>query len=429
LVLNKVLSGEALSEFDFPDSGEFGDISALVRRIAERNHTLSVFAKGLVNDNFSQPYPKSFSGDELGESLIRINDKLNEAMYNEHIRQKEDKLRNWESEGLSKFVSILQRNRDNLDELCYEVISSLVEYLNANLGALFFLDNTNPNDIHFKQMATYAFEQKKLVNKRVYPDQGLIGRVFNEKHTIYLSEIPEGYISIVSGLGNSAPKNLLIVPLFINNEVYGAVEIASFNIIKGYQIEFIEKIGENIASTINNVLVNNKTRELLSQSRAQSELLSAQEEKMRKNLLELKNIQIEAEAGSYEMKDSFKIIEGHLLMVELNSKGDISAINSRVADFFGMEKATLVGKHYSDYSNFIPVDEYKVLINSWEKLLKGIDVQIQVKVKSGSGQVKNVLLNMCPQLQKSATAKILIFGTVISDTYELEGSLKERTLE
>ena len=410
LALNKLAKGEIASGIFYSDEKEFAEIAQRIDDLSVRYQDLAGFAKELANDNFSQTYPNSFINDDIGESLIKMNDKLNEAMYNEHIRRKEEKLRSWESDGLSKFVTILQRNRDKLDELCYELISNMVVYLNANLGAIFFLNKDNPEDIHFMQMATYAFDQKKIIMKKIYPEQGLLGRLYNEKQTIYLSEIPDDYISIATGMGDSSPRNLLIVPLLINKEVYGAVEIASLNVIKGYQIEFIEKIGENIASTINNVLVNNKTKELLEQSRAQSELLSAQEEKMRKNLLELRNIQIETESGLYEMKDSFKKLEDVLLMVELNKKGEIIALNQSVADFLGMQKSILIGKHFSDYSNFVPVDEYKGLIKNWENLMGGKKVQSEIKVKSGSGKLRNILLQMVPEIEIDNVIKVLFIG-------------------
>jgi len=414
LALNILSKGQNPAELKIAGEKEFVELSDRVNQITLRFKDLTNFANGLANDNYSQKYPTTFINDEFGEALIRINDKLNDAMYNEHIRVKEEKLRLWESEGLTKFVNILQRNRDNLDELCYDIIINLVQYLNANLGALFFINSDNVNDIYFEQMATYAFDQKKLINKKIYPEQGLIGRIFNEKQTIYLTEIPDGYINISSGLGESTPKNLLIVPLLINKEVYGAVEIASFNIIKGYQIEFIEKIGENIASTINNVLVNNKTKELLKQSRAQSELLSMQEEEMRRNLAELKNIQKESDAGLYEKREVYKSIEQILLLVEIDQTGVILSVNDQVPSFFAMEKSNLIGKHFSDYSYFIPVDEYKSLITNWEILKKGSKIQQEIKVKSGIGKMTNVLVTMIPELEKEQLSKIIIMGVEIT---------------
>lgn len=410
LTLTHLAEGQDASLIHLSGEKEFNLLADKINVISSRLGELAKFANGLVEDNFSQTYPKSFINDSIGEALIKINDKLNEAMYNEHIRQKEDKLRIWESEGLSKFVNILQRNRENLEELCYELISSLVEYLNADLGALFFINSDKLDDIYLEQMATYAFEQKRLINKKIYPDQGLIGRIFNEKETIYLTEIPEGYINITSGLGESPPKNLLIVPLLINREVYGAIEIASFNIIKGYQIEFIEKIGENIASTINNVLVNNKTKLLLEQSREQSELLSNQEEEMRRNLVELKNIQKESDANLYAQRDLFKSLEHILMLVELSPNGEILSVNERVLEFFAMSRNSLVGKHYSDYSNFVPVDEYKNLITSWNKIENNEEVQTELKVKSGKGKMVNVMVNMVPEFEKDQIQKIVILG-------------------
>lgn len=410
LALSQLADGNRTTSLYLSGEKEFDILSEKVNIISTRFNDLAKFANGLVEDNFSQSYPKSIIKDSIGEALIKINDKLNEAIYNEQLRQKDDKLRVWESEGLTKFVNILQRNRENLEELCYELISNLVEYLNADIGALFFINSDNLNDVYFEQMATYAFEQKRLVDKKIYPEQGLIGRVFNEKQTIYLSEIPKDYINITSGLGESSPKNLLIVPLLINMEVHGAIEIASFNVIKGFQIEFIEKIGENIASTINNVLVNDKTKRLLRQSREQSELLSNQEEEMRRNIIELKNIQKESDASIYAKRDLLKSLEHILLLVELSADGEILSISDYVPKFFAMSKENLVGKHYSDYSNFVPVDEYKNLILSWEKLANGEEVQTELKVKSGLGKMTNIMVNIVPEFENEKIQRIILMG-------------------
>lgn len=408
--LNQLAKGQEATKFEISKHNEFYELAEKVNIIASRFNDLAGFASGLANNDFAQVYPKTLIDDNIGEALIKINDKLNDAMYNENIRQKEEKLRAWESEGLSKFVNILQRNRENLDELCYDLISNLVEYLNADLGALFFINSDNPEDIYFEQMATYAFEQKKKQLKKIYPEQGLIGRIYNEKETIFLSEIPQDYIKIASGLGKGSPKNLLIVPLLINKEVYGAIEIASFNLIKGFHIEFIEKIAENIASTINNVLVNNKTKELLKQSREQSELLSNQEEEMRKNLMELKQIQAKSDESKFESREKLKQLEHNLLILEINHKGVILFVNDVIPDFFAMKKENLLKKQYSDYSSYVPVDEYKNLISSWEKLKSGVEVQTDLKVKNGFGVMTKVLVNMTPIMKDEQLDKVLLLG-------------------
>lgn len=410
IALNLLAKGHKPATLSITGDKEFMEISDRINTISLRFREMAEFANELLNDNFTQKYPASFIDDEIGEALIKINDKLNEAMYNEHIRLKEEKLRLWESEGLSKFVNILQRNRDNLDELCYEIILNLVQYLNANLGALFFINFDNPDDIYFEQMATFAYDQRKIINKKIYPEQGLIGRIYNERQTIYLTEIPDGYINVSSGLGESTPKNLIIVPLLINKEVYGAIEIASFNIIKGFQIEFIEKIGENIASTINNVLVNNKTKELLKQSRAQSDMLGMQEEEMRRNLVELKNIQNESDSELLENRSIFKSLDRSLLLAEIDNNGLIVSINDQMPALFLLEKANIIGKHYSDFSYLVAVDEYKNLIANWQLVKAGKRAQFEMKVKNGYGKMINLFVNLIPGLVNDKLTKVIIMG-------------------
>ena len=87
--------------------------------------------------------------------------------------------------------------------------------------------------------------------------------------------MPENYVKITSGVGEALPRHLVIVPLKITEDVYGIIEIASFGPIQKYQIEFLEKLGESIASTIKNVKINESIEQLLENAQEQSEELRA----------------------------------------------------------------------------------------------------------------------------------------------------------
>ena len=99
--------------------------------------------------------------------------------------------------------------------------------------------------------------------------------------------MPNDYLKIRSGLGGATPRCLLVIPFLHNGEVVAVLEIASFQVLKKVEIEFLEKSGESIASAIYFIRVNEHTRTLLEISKLQTSQLQAQEEEMRQNIEEL----------------------------------------------------------------------------------------------------------------------------------------------
>jgi PAS domain-containing protein len=73
----------------------------------------------------------------------------------------------------------------------------------------------------------------------------------------------------------------------MDREVYGIVELATFKEFLPHEINFVEKLGETIASTLSSVKINQKNRKLLEQFKEQAEQMRAQEEEMRQNMEEL----------------------------------------------------------------------------------------------------------------------------------------------
>jgi hypothetical protein len=80
--------------------------------------------------------------------------------------------------------------------------------------------------------------------------EGLIGQAALSGQNLYLDEIPEGYIKIVSGLGTSSPRYLLIVPLKKENEVKGVIEIATFAPLKENTRKQVDEMAQILAGKI-----------------------------------------------------------------------------------------------------------------------------------------------------------------------------------
>lgn len=280
---------------------EIGQMSYALNQLVTSLKDVSNFANQIGQGNFDTGFKPLSEEDNLGNSLIQMRDELKAAADEEKKRKEEDDQRNWATQGQAKFAEILRENNDNIEELSYNVISNLIKYLGANQGGLFLINNTDTNHVFIEMSSCYAYDRRKYTEKKLEMGEGLIGRCIQESESIYMTDIPNDYIQITSGLGGENPRSLLLVPLILNDEIFGVIEIASFNEIWPYQIEFVEKIAESIASTISTVRTNIKTTLLLEQSQQQAEEMSAQEEEMRQNMEELRATQEQSARKEQEM--------------------------------------------------------------------------------------------------------------------------------
>jgi len=245
--------------------------------------------------------------DLRNEELLKSENQMKENLKKIEENQIEEKKRNWASEGLAKFGNLLRSNKEST-VLFDELISGLTQYVKANQGGLFLVDNKDDETV-INLKSCYAYDRKKFVDKNIIPGQGLIGQAYYEKDIIYLKDIPDNYLNITSGLGESLPKSVLIVPLMINESVEGFFEIASFTEFEPHQIEFLKNLGENVASFISINRINEKTKYLLEETQQQAEEMKSQEEEMRQNMEELQATQEEMQRKEKEYLSRIKELE------------------------------------------------------------------------------------------------------------------------
>jgi methyl-accepting chemotaxis protein len=273
---------------------------------------LNMLVKGLTNifnfsveigkGNFDTHFNPLSDEDVLGHSLLDMRNELKKAADEEARRKQEDDQRNWAAQGVAKFSDILRKSTNDLDELSYSIISNLVKYTGSNQGGIYIVNDNDRDNIFIEMKASYAYDRRKFLTKRIEIGEGLVGRCYQEKEKIYLTEIPHDYIKITSGLGEDNPRALLILPLIYNDVIYGLIEIASFNEYPPYVIEFIERIGESIAATISSSKAHIQTALLLEQSQQQAEEMASQEEEMRQNMEELRATQEQSARREEELQ-------------------------------------------------------------------------------------------------------------------------------
>ena len=254
-------------------------------KIVDAQKDITEVCKAISENDFNTKAQVRSEEDQLSISV-------NKMIHNLQSVALEDKKRNWSTEGLAIFADLL-RSESDISVLTNHIISKLINYLKANQGAIFIVNEEDSENINLKLIACYAYNRKKYLDKKIEIGDGLVGQCYLERSSIILTEIPENYITISSGLGQSRPRYVLITPLLREEHVMGVLEMASFQKIEDYQIAFVEKVAESIAATIYNTSINTKTRTLLDQAQMQTEVMRAQEEEMRQNMEELQATQEE----------------------------------------------------------------------------------------------------------------------------------------
>ena len=325
--LKEVAQGKVSDELKvrYSLNDEIGAMSNSVNDLVDNLTETARFAKEIGEGNLACSYAPRGNEDKLGIALVGMQGSLAKAKELEEAQKEANKKSQWANEGMAKFAEILRNNHDNLKEMSFDVLKNLVKYVNAIQGGVFVL-NDDVEDDHFLEMtACFAYDRRKMHQKRVDMGEGLVGRCFFEKQSILLKEMPDNYLEITSGLGQKNPNNLILVPLKINDTVNGVLEIASFNEFEEYQIRFIEKIAESISSTITSVRINERTTALLERSQVQAEQMAAQEEEMRQNLEELQATQEELEKRARENDQMNKELEKEKYLLD--------ALLSTIPDF------------------------------------------------------------------------------------------------
>jgi hypothetical protein len=266
-----------------------------VRKVASGE--FDVDWEGMTEEN------KDLNTENLAGQLIEMKKQM-------QLADVENKKRIWSTEGLSKLTEIIRNSEQHTTELTFQSTKYLTEYLGAQQGSLFILvqDEDDKNKKHLELSAAYAFDKRKFLDKTVEIGQGLVGQTYLERETLLLTEIPQNYTFIKSGLGDSSPTCLAVVPMLYSDHVQAVIELASFKKLESHEIKFLEKAGEYVASAIATTQNNEKTRILLEQMQQQAEEMRAQEEELRQNMEELEATQEEMRRKEKMMEDKMSTV-------------------------------------------------------------------------------------------------------------------------
>ncbi|MFP4090173.1 MAG: Cache 3/Cache 2 fusion domain-containing protein [Cyclobacteriaceae bacterium] len=282
--LKLVAQRKALNTEEVRRHDEIGEIRHSLNQLVEGNNKVTAFANAIGKGEFETDFEALGQDDLLGNSLLQMRDELKQVAA-------EDKKRAWSSEGFSRFLNLLRNKQSDLKLMTNALLPELIKYLEANQGAIFIYQEESEDAGRLELSAMYAWNRTKTMEQHILirgnEAEGLLGQAFLEREPIYLTDVPENFVRITSGLGEANPGCILIQPLIYNEQVYGVMEIASFRPFDEHERAFVNRLSESIASSIASLKVNAQTMQLLQESKLKTEEITAKEEELRQNMEEM----------------------------------------------------------------------------------------------------------------------------------------------
>jgi CheY-like chemotaxis protein/HAMP domain-containing protein len=318
---------------------------------------------------------RSIAVEAQGE-VAKLKDNINEMIINLKETTQKNTEQDWLKTNLARFTRMLQGQRD-MTTVSQMVLSELAPLVDAQQG-VFYVNGGNNGTPLMKLLGSYAFTERKNLSNQFKPGQGLVGQCILEREKILLTNVPDDYIHIGSGLGQATPLNVIVLPVLFENEVKAVIELASFNRFNDTHLTFLDQLTESIGIVLNTIEANTRTEELLQQSQALATELQSQQDELKKT-----NEQLEKQAEN--LRESEELLK--------SQQEELQQTNEEL-----QEKATLLAKQKAE----VEAKNREVEEARWAMEEKAEQLEITSKYKS------EFLANMSHELRTPLNSMLIL---------------------
>lgn len=326
---NDMAMGKVDVEITKTSNDEIGELAQSTSRLLETTKSLARAAEAIGQGDYTVEVERRSEEDILGNAISEMQFNLLK-MTTENDRQ------DWLKSGLAELSTSLRGDQDVV-ELAQNVVHFTAKYTDAKVGAIYLVENNDKLQL----AGSYAYKKRKNLSNDFKMGEGLVGQCALEKKTILISDVPDDYIKINSGLGDATPVNIIVIPLVYDNEINGVIELGSFNEYDDLQISFLEQASENISIAFQSAVARKRVNELLEETQTQTAELQAQQEELRvtneeleeqtqnlqqseqrlkKQQDELKQSNVELEKHTTELKEKQIALESARFDIEQKAK-------------------------------------------------------------------------------------------------------------
>ncbi|HYG04137.1 MAG TPA: HAMP domain-containing protein [Chryseosolibacter sp.] len=298
------------------------NVNQLAQNLTTQVRSISEVASAVTKGDLTRMIRVEAKGE-----VEALKDTINQMIANLRATTLRNQEQDWLKSNLAKFTQMLQGQKD-LNTVTKRILSELAQVVNAHYGAFYILnqDDESPEK-KLTLFSAYAYKEEKSIPKEFAIGEGLVGQCAFEKERILLTNVPNNYIKVNSGLGKAKPANLIILPVLFENDVKAVIELASLDAFSETHQDFLNQLTESIGIVLNTIETNTRTEELLTQSQSLASELKIQQDELRRTNDELQDKALllvkqkeEVEAKNKEVEEARRSLEEKAEQLQLTSK-------------------------------------------------------------------------------------------------------------
>ncbi|MGA4846435.1 HAMP domain-containing protein [Streptomyces sp. G5(2025)] len=262
-----------------------GNLTRQVRAIAE---VASAVAEGDLT--------RSITVDASGE-VAELKDNINTMVESLRETTLANQEQDWLKSNVARISGLMQGHRD-LAVVAELVMDELAPLVSAQYGAFYLVEETG-GSTELALVGSYGRPVGAADRRRFQLGESLVGQAARSRRPIAVHQIPADYLSISSGLGQAAPGSLMVVPILVEEQVLGVIELASFEQFTPVHRDFLEQLMETLGVNVNTIVANARTDELLEESQRLTAELQARsaELQVQQDELQRSNAELEEKAA------------------------------------------------------------------------------------------------------------------------------------
>ncbi|MBF8189523.1 HAMP domain-containing protein [Nonomuraea sp. K274] len=269
---------------------------------------------------------------ELAELKDNINSMVGSLRETTQANQEQD----WLKSNLARISRLMQGHRDLL-EVAKLTMSELTPLVSARYGAFYGIDPEGDHELML--IGGYGVRPDRGPRQRFAIGEGIIGQAAAEGRHIILDDVPPQFITIDSGLSQSTPAQIVVLPILFESRVLGVLELASFTPFGEVHLDFLRQLVETIGVTMNTIIANSRTEDLLTESQRLTRELQERSDELQRQQEELRRSNAELEDKAALLAKQNRAIEIQNFQIEqarrtLEERAEQLAVSSRYKSEF-----------------------------------------------------------------------------------------------